>query len=409
MRFLDEIALYDYGIGVFFRVATPRVVFLLSVLLLGCTRRDGESARDAGRLESAASLGSVTQLALRARVERVTVYGAEFAAETDSGLRVVLELSGEQVPHRVRELFAEPAHSQLRIWVEATPSASLGLGRRTLHVGGLEAVTLQHEEGGFALLLELSQGARADVVALAGPQRLVIDVLPPPKADAMRAPTVVIDPGHGGQDRGSPGLLGLWEGPLTLDIAQRVRTRLREMVPTARVHLTREDDTTVSLDERAAMANALSASLFVSIHLNAAEHVVERGGVTSFVLDHQDEEGVLRLAARENGTAVNEVSPLQYLVGSLARERQRASSERLAQAIQRFAVRRGRRHLPRLRDRGVRSAMFYVLVGASMPAGLVEGAFLTQPDEAIALAEAPYRDALARGIAEGIAHFLAEN
>ena len=69
----------------------------------------------------------------------------------------------------------------------------------------------------------------------------------------------------------------------------------------------------------------------------------------------------------------------------------------------------GRRLLPELADRGIKSAMFYVLVGAQMPAVLVEASFITQPDEARALTTPAYRDALAVGMAQGIAKYLAEN
>ena len=157
------------------------------------------------------------------------------------------------------------------------------------------------------------------------------------------------------------------------------------------------------------MANALGAALFVSVHLNAANTTVDHGGVATYVLDVSNDRNVLRLAARENGTSTTEVSPLQYLVGSLARTEQRTASEGLAGLIQRGTLASARRFLPRLADRGVKSAMFYVLVGAQMPAVLVEGSFITQPDEAAQLATGPYRDALAEGIARGIAKYLADN
>lgn len=231
---------------------------------------------------------------------------------------------------------------------------------------------------------------------------------PPPALQPMTRPLVVIDPGHGGEDRGSPGLFGLWEGEVALDVARRVRTRLAQLRPSVRTRLTRDSDVALSLEERAAMANALGADLFVSVHLNAASDVVERGGVTTFVLDVDNDRNVLRLAARENGTSTSQVSQLQFLVGSLARADQHQRSLRLAHHVQRGALLSGRRYLPSLGDRGVRSAMFNVLVSAQMPAILLEGSFLTQPDEAEWLTEAAYRDALAEGVARGIAHYLDE-
>jgi N-acetylmuramoyl-L-alanine amidase len=127
------------------------------------------------------------------------------------------------------------------------------------------------------------------------------------------------------------------------------------------------------------------------------------------VLDVSNDRNVLRLAARENGSTTHDVSPLQFLVGSLARSEQRQKSEALATLVQRGTLASARRILPNLADRGVKSAMFYVLVGAQMPAILVEGSFITQPDEAAELRTPVYRDALAEGIARGIAKYLADN
>lgn len=157
------------------------------------------------------------------------------------------------------------------------------------------------------------------------------------------------------------------------------------------------------------MANALSADLFVSLHFNAASTIVEHGGVTTFVLDVQNDRNVLRLAARENGTRTTDVSPMQFLVGSLARKEQEARSLELAAYVQGSTVAAARRYLPTLADRGVRSAMFYVLVGAQMPSILLEGSFLTQPDEALLLTESAYREAIAEGVARGIVNYLSRS
>lgn len=222
-----------------------------------------------------------------------------------------------------------------------------------------------------------------------------------------RAPLVLLDPGHGGEDPGSRGLEGLWEGALALDLARRTRIHLSQLAPGVRSRLTRDADVSLSLEERSAMANALEADVFVSIHLNASSSEVEHGGVTTFVLDINNDRNVLRLAARENGTRTWEVSPLQFLLGKLIRSEQRARSESLAQYVHDATVTSGRRRLPGLSARGTKSAMFHVLVGAQMPAVLVEASFITQPDEARALTTTDYREALAHGMARGIANYLA--
>lgn len=243
-------------------------------------------------------------------------------------------------------------------------------------------------------------------------------VLPPAPASAsksarsvapQRRTLIVLDPGHGGEDRGSPGLYGLWEADLTLDMALRVRARLAQFLPSLRVRLTRENDVSLLLEERSAMANALGAELFVSLHLNAASSVVGRGGVTSFVRGSADAHPALPAqVVREHEGSTQELLPIQDLLGALGRREQEAGSQRLAYHVHQSTLLSARRYLPSLSDRGVRQAAFHVLVHAHMPAVLLEGSFLTQPEEARMLVEPAYRDALADGIAWGIVHYLTE-
>lgn len=280
---------------------------------------------------------------------------------------------------------------------------------RRLRGRALRAVDLQLHAEDAQLSFEVAEDATYRLFTLSQPPRLVLDVHSPRAADPLAnqaGPLVVLDPGHGGEDHGAMGAHGRSEAELVLDISRRVRAWLSRVAPRVRVRLTRESDVLLSLEERAAMANVLEADLFVSVHLNASSEPVEHGGVASFVLDVNNDRNVLRLAARENQTKTSAVSELQFLVGSLARAEQARESREAARLIQSGTLFGGRRFKPHLHDRGVRSAMFYVLVGAQMPAVLVEASFLTQPDEAQLLAQGGYRDALAEGIARGIAHYL---
>ena len=142
------------------------------------------------------------------------------------------------------------------------------------------------------------------------------------------------------------------------------------------------------------------------LHFNSGDETVRKGGVTTFVLDTTNNRQALRLAARENGTRVAEVTGIQSLLAKHHREGQTKGSRKLAERVQRHTLKGGRSVLPKLGDRGVRSAMFYVLVGARMPAILLEASFLTVEPEARALATRRYRTALADGIASGIASYL---
>jgi len=218
---------------------------------------------------------------------------------------------------------------------------------------------------------------------------------------------VVLDTGHGGNEFGATSD-GVRESHLTLDIAQRTARILKERHPEIVVRLTRDADARVSLEQRAEMANAIGAHAFVSIHLNDAEGEVRRGGVTTFVLDTTKDEQALRLAARENGTSLEEVSQLSLMLATLERKAQLEASQRLAARVHRETLRGAREHLPRIADRGIKPALFQVLVGARMPAILLEASFMNIPGEREALRTARYRESLARGIAQGILSYFYE-
>jgi N-acetylmuramoyl-L-alanine amidase len=323
-----------------------------------------------------------------------------------SSVRVVAELTGH-APVRRRAL----RDGDVRVQVDLE-GATLNPGVQPISevaAAGLRRVWVRETGEGVRLELQLSPSAQHRVFSLGEPERLVFDVELPRTRRSRDRKLVIIDPGHGGEDPGSPGLYGLWEGEVALDIARRLQGALASVAPGVEARLTRDSDVSMTLEARAGLANALAADLFVSVHLNAAHVPIERGGITTFVLDINNDRNVLRLSARENGIRTSQVSPLQFLVGTLARREQREQSERLAASVQRGALGFARQFIPQLTDRGVKSAMFYVLVGAQMPAVLVEASFITQPEEAMALSLPRYREALAQGIAHGIAEYLAQN
>lgn len=339
----------------------------------------------------------------KARLVRIDVYGAG-AAEA-AGTRVVLLFEGAPLFHQ-QQLPSQgilPARIAIELedveWAESVPVS------QSIDRGGLQRVRLATPNP--RVVLDLHPGASGRVFYLTDPYRIVIDVSVAGRPSAKRRPLVVLDPGHGG---GEPGAAndgyGLVESQVALDLAELTADRLRAIMPRVRVMLTRSTDVDLSLEERCALANAMEADAFVSIHLNASAEPVRKGGVTTFVLDTTNDRQALRLAARENGTRVAEVTGIQSMLAKHHRTAQAEGSLTLAGKIQRHTLRRGRSVLPQLSDRGVRRAMFYVLVGARMPSVLVEASFLTYEPEARALTRGNYRRALADGIAGGIASYL---
>ncbi len=326
-----------------------------------------------------------------------------------SAARAVLRVQGEPPFRRSQRAASEHSGPVIQLIFEGAAVEPALLGERVIDSGGLHSVRVYRVDDVLRVDFELARDARYRLFSMSDPDRFVLDVerVRPAERGARRAQKLlVLDPGHGGEDLGSPGPHGLWEGRLTLELSRRVKAWLARLAPDIRVRLTRDSNVYLSLEERAAMANSLGADLFVSVHLNAANTPVDKGGVAAFVLDINNDRNVLRLAARENGTSTDAVSPLQFLVGSIARSEQQRASLAAATMIQRGTLFSGRRLLPTLADRGVKCAMFYVLVGAQMPAVLIEASFITQPDEAKALTLPAYRDALAEGIARGISKVL---
>lgn len=177
-------------------------------------------------------------------------------------------------------------------------------------------------------------------------------------AHAASFSTVVIDPGHGGVDKG--GHFGrVYEKHLALDTSYRLESMLRKMG--YRTVMTRRSDVFISLPERCRMANQYRNAIFVSVHYNSSwkKHV---SGIETFYY-----------------------SP---------------SSRRLAAYVQSGMIRH-----TRTVDRGAKFGRYYVIRNTKIPAILVEGGFVSNADERNRMKSAYFREAVARGIAEGIQRY----
>ena len=364
-------------------------VRLLSIDQLGevsDTGEDEEVVAPPSAPLTAASGASPSEVRIVLTFDAATQFRrGELPAQPDAPRRIVLDFD------RATRSDPLPESREIR---------AAGVAR--VHASALDANSMRVE-------FEVAESTQYRLFFLPSPYRVVLDFTNPGTVLAEPAAsirTIVLDPGHGGVQGGARGPNGLSEADVALNLALRVRRVLARTLPDPRVVLTREDDRFVSLEERTAIANALGADLFVSIHLNASPALNERGGVSTYLLDATHDAQALGLAARENNAAPADVSTLSTLFGSLVRREQVAHSLELAKVVHQATLRSGRRQLPRLVDRGVKRALFYVLVGARMPAILCEASFLTRPEEAEALATDPYRQLLADGIAEGIARYV---
>ena len=350
----------------------------------------------------------------------VKVLGIEPLGTEDSA-RVVLRLSGPAT-FQVGVLGADDsAGKNPRVYVDLARATSKGISHTT-EVGGIvKRVRAAAHAGGTRVVLDLAQTAFRRVFYLPDPFRVVIDVSTrPPAAVAAAAAErkedggprnvrrIVVDPGHGGNDSGAIGPTGLKEKDVTLDIAHRLAPLLAHELQVETL-LTRDDDTYVPLDLRAARANAFHADLFVSIHCNAAENTAARG-VQTFILDEaRDADGfAARVAARENAQrgsakAANIAAVMANLnIGGLS-----ARSRHVADLLQRSTVASLMPRYPDTKDQGVKTAGFYVLVGAEMPAVLFETAFISNTDDEAHLGTADYRQKLADSIVNAVRAYKA--
>ncbi len=226
----------------------------------------------------------------------------------------------------------------------------------------------------------------------------------PPTTSDARPVTIVIDPGHGGSDPGAHGPGGTLEKSLTLALSKQLASALTK-IPGVAVSLTRTTDKTLSLAERNKIANQKKADLFISMHTNAATSP-EAHGVQTYYLNNATDQAAVRLAARENASTEKSVSEIEHIVSTMLQNALTDQSAQLAASVQRGMLHTVRKNFSSVDDQHVRSALFYVLVGAKSPAILVETSFLSNPQEEQRLRDPLYQASLAAGIADGVQHFL---
>ncbi len=221
--------------------------------------------------------------------------------------------------------------------------------------------------------------------------------------------TIVIDAGHGGKDSGAVGYKRYREKKAVLKIATLLKKMLKKQG--YKVYLTRENDTFIKLSDRTHFANEKGADIFISIHANAApkDQRLSLKGIETFFLSPAKTEKAKRIAAKENQTAMK-LNPIsQDTLLSFLNRNKIVQSNKLAIDIQGGILSSVRKKYDKIVDGGVREAPFWVLVGAQMPAVLIEIGYITNPIEAERLFNPFYQKALANGIKEGINNYFAKN
>jgi N-acetylmuramoyl-L-alanine amidase len=217
--------------------------------------------------------------------------------------------------------------------------------------------------------------------------------------------TIVIDPGHGGKDPGTSNkALKLYEKEIALDIAKRLK-ELFGKNEEYEIILTRERDRYMSLEERTAIANSKKGDLFLSIHLNSAPRKSARG-IESYYLSMTTDPWAMQVAAVENKINAKSIGDIDTIVGRIVKHTHISESKVFTGHIQENLVKQLRKKYRSIDNLGVKKAPFFVLVGAGMPAALVEVSFLSNYKEGKRLQSSAYRYYIALGLYSGIISYI---
>jgi len=236
--------------------------------------------------------------------------------------------------------------------------------------------------------------------------------LPPPTPKVTvglhKFEPIVIDAGHGGADSGAIGG-GKYEKSLVLQIAKRVANELRRKgYP---VYMTRDKDYALKLSQRTRIADRRKAVAFISIHANAVRARSKRNkieGVETYFLQNTRDARSQRIASIENKAVLKGTNRLsrKVIIDSVLSGPKIVESNKLAIDIQRKIMKNIHTKYKDVRDGGVRSAPFYVLVGASRPSVLVEVGYISHPRERRRLFTPRYQKLIAKGIADGVDSYM---
>jgi N-acetylmuramoyl-L-alanine amidase len=243
----------------------------------------------------------------------------------------------------------------------------------------------------------------SDLAGAVPPPALPVDIRPsvtPTPSTGLR--TVVIDPGHGGDELGAQGPRGTLEKEITLAVSRRLRTLIESRLG-LRVFLTREDDRTVAHDDRSAFANNHQADVFLSIHANSAVRPFIKGAEVYYLsVERADAEArkraddaAITLPALGGGTRT-----IDLILWETAQARFLEQSSQLAGLVE-----EGLRARVEMSPRAVQQAPFRVLVGANMPAALVEIGYLSNPEQEQQLSSAAYQDRIAESLLDALIKF----
>ena len=237
----------------------------------------------------------------------------------------------------------------------------------------------------------------------AAPRPEAAVALPPAQPPGIR--TIVIDPGHGGDEQGTRGAGGALEKDLVLDVARRLRSVLDARLG-IRVLLTRDDDRVVPHDERASIANNNKADLFVSLHANSSPNKSAKGAEVFYLsLDGLGAEA-RRMVESPEAAPVPMLGggsrDIDLILWDMAQARHLNESAAFAMLVEEELRRR-----VEMSPNAVQQAPFRVLVAANMPAVLVEMGFLSNPEQEAQLISDDFKNHVVQALFDAIVRYRA--
>lgn len=363
-----------------------------------------------GFLRPAANLDvtwDATARVLRAKSIVVEAVGAQVSVVNVQDIsKVVLQLSAPaeyviarepsayrvQLRSPIRPPFAEKSYDDPLIARVSFAPNEIVIDLRATDV----AVDSYRLENPFRIVLDVRKGVPAG-----GSQPGTLPGLDIKPSEPPGIHTIVLDPGHGGKDVGAIGPGGIQEKDITLQICEKASALISKRVG-ARVLLTRTTDEVVPLDQRTAFANQYKADLFLSVHLNASLTKGARGSETYFLSVDASDELAAKVAERENAgsAAPAPSSDLKLILWDLAQQEYLKESSTFAETVQTQM-----NLLAGIQNRGVKQAPFKVLVGATMPAALVEVGFISNPDDEAKLKDPAFQEQLADALVTAIQNY----
>jgi N-acetylmuramoyl-L-alanine amidase len=217
--------------------------------------------------------------------------------------------------------------------------------------------------------------------------------------------TIVLDPGHGGDEQGTKGQGGLLEKDVTLDVGRRLRNAIEGRLG-IRVLLTRDDDRLVPPDERASVANNNKADLFISLHANSSPNRGVKGAEVYYLSLEGFSAESRKLAESPDTTAVPILGGgsrnIDLILWDMAQARHLTESSAFAVTVEEELRRR-----VEMSPNPIQQAPFRVLVAANMPAVLVEMAFLSNPEQEVQLASDHFRTQVVQALYDAIVRYRA--